>query len=334
MRQLTILLLVSIFSSNGFVSAKELTLAVVPKFESVFFTQSKIGCEAAAKELPNVKCIYVSPGEADIRTQDKIVKKLIADGVDGIAIAVGQSKFLAGNSLKQAKQAGIPIVTYDSDFDAATLKKYPDLRSAYIGTNNFELGKALGEQLQINRPNGGALVIQSGRPDSPNLNLRIMGIRSALSGNRYDSPPGTLLTGENGWIEVRKPFFNFDQLPRAVKQLDTVLKGKRVQADAFVSVGGWLQNDEKIYRDLITPYKKSLTDNKISIVISDASATQLVLLGDKLTTANVGQSPYEMGRQAILTLYKIINNQPYQEFIYTPLNICTQQNYKTCTKKD
>ena len=71
-----------------------------------------------------------------------------------------------------------------------TLKPWPilldhyteNLRFAYIGTDNFELGKSLGEQLKKLRPNGGTLIMHSGRPDSPNLNLRLMGVRSALSG--------------------------------------------------------------------------------------------------------------------------------------------------------
>ena len=66
--------------------------------------------------------------------------------------------------------------------------------------------------------------------------------------------------------------------------------------------------------------------------MSDASPSQLVMLRDHLAHANVGQSPYEMGRQAILTLLKIVKKQRYEEVIHTPLNFCTPDNYDTCTK--
>ncbi|MCL9781775.1 substrate-binding domain-containing protein [Vibrio sp. S4M6] len=320
------------YSYSFLAHAKEYTFAVVPKFYGTFFDQSKYGCVDAAKQLPSVKCIYRGPEKANVRVQDKIVKQLISEGVDGIAIAVTQSAFLAENSVELAKKAGIPIVTYDADFDAETLKKYQDLRSSYIGTNNFELGKALGEQLKRLRPNGGTLIIQSGRPDSPNLNLRIMGVRSVLSGKTYQNPPGEMLKDDNGWTEVRKPFYNFDQLDRALKQMDSMLKGKRIIADSFVAVGGWPQNDEAAYRKMIEPYKDKVRTNEVAIVISDASASQLAMLKDHLASANIGQNPYEMGKQAIFTLLKIVQKEHYQKVIYTPLKVCTPDNYQTCSR--
>ncbi|EDQ02310.1 sugar-binding protein, putative [Shewanella benthica KT99] len=317
-----------LFSAN----AKDLRFAVVPKFYGVFFDQSGHGCKDVATQIKGVKCVYRGPEKASVRIQNQIIEQLIDEGIDGIAVAVTQSKFLAENSLKKAKQAGIPIITYDSDFNDFTLKKYKNLRLAYIGTNNFELGMALGEQLKKLRPNGGTLIIQTGRPDSPNLNLRIMGVRTALSGKRYATPPGQLLMNDHGWTEVREPFFNFDQLTRAVKQMESVMKGRPIQADSFIAVGGWSQNDEALYRKMIASYKGKLDRKEMVIVIADASPPQLAMLRDHLAHANVGQSPYEMGRQVILTLLKIVKKQKYEEIIYTPLNFCTPENYDTCTK--
>lgn len=200
--------------SSGY--GKDLKFAVVPKFYSVFFDQSKTGCIDAAAEIKGVECVYRGPESSSVRLQDEVINQLIDEGIDGIAVAVTQSKYLFENSLKRAKEAGIPIVTYDSDFDASINQDPKNFRSAYIGTDNFELGKSLGEQLKKLRPNGGTLIMQSGRPDSPNLNLRLMGVRSALSGKKYDIPLGKLLNNEQGWTEVREPLFNFDQLSQAV----------------------------------------------------------------------------------------------------------------------
>jgi len=317
-----------LFSAGG----EELKFAVVPKYHSVFFEQSKHGCKDAATEIKGVECIYRGPETASVRVQDQIISQLIDEGVDGIAVAVTQSKFLAENSIQKARNAGIPIVTYDSDFDAVTLKKYKKLRSTYIGTDNFEFGRALGEMLKKQRPDGGTLIIQTGRPDSPNLNLRIMGVRAALSGTQYKNPPGRILRNENGWTEVREPFNNFDQLSRAVKQMESVVEGRRSKADAFIAVGGWPQNDEALYREMIAPFKAKLERNEVIVVMSDASDQQLIMLRDHLAHVNVGQNPYEMGRQAILTLHSIVKNQDFDEFIHTPINLCTRENYNTCTQ--
>ncbi|RPA57578.1 sugar ABC transporter substrate-binding protein [Shewanella frigidimarina] len=314
------------------VYGKELKLAVVPKFHSVFFDQSKAGCIDAAAQIKGVECIYRGPDISNVRMQDQVINQLIDEGIDGIAVAVTQSKYLVKNSLKRANEAGIPIITYDSDFDASINEDPNNIRLAYIGTDNFELGKSLGEELKKLRPNGGTLIMQSGRPDSPNLNLRLMGVRSALSGKIYDTPPGELLNNDSGWTEVREPFFNFDQLPLSVNQMESVMKGKPVKADSFIAVGGWPQNDQARYRKMIAPYQAKINNNKIIIVITDTSSEQLTMLKDNLVHINIGQDPYEMGRQAILTLYKIVTEQKYDKIIYTPITFCTPENVNTCTK--
>lgn len=312
---------------------KELKFAVVPKFYSVFFDQSKNGCIDAAAQIEGVECIYRGPDISSVRLQDQVINQLIDEGVDGIAVAVTQSKYLVEHSLKRAKEAGIPIVTYDSDFDASINDDPKNFRLAYIGTDNFELGKSLGEELKKLRPNGGTLIMQSGRPDSPNLNLRLMGVRSALSGKKYDAPPGKLLNNDLGWTEVREPLFNFDQLSQAVKQMESVMKGKPVKADSFIAVGGWAQNNDALYREMIAPYRGKINDKEVIIVITDTSPEQLMMLKDNLAHINVGQNPYEMGRQAILTLHSIVTKQKYEEIIYTPVTFCTPKNFDSCDKR-
>lgn len=312
---------------------KELKFAVVPKFYSVFFDQSKNGCIDAAAQIDGVECIYRGPDISSVRLQDQVINQLIDEGVDGIAVAVTQSKYLVEHSLKRAKEAGIPIVTYDSDFDASINDDPKNFRLAYIGTDNFELGKSLGEELKKLRPNGGTLIMQSGRPDSPNLNLRLMGVRSALSGKKYDAPPGKLLNNDLGWTEVREPLFNFDQLSQAVKQMESVMKGKPVKADSFIAVGGWAQNNDALYREMIAPYRGKINDKEVIIVITDTSPEQLMMLKDNLAHINVGQNPYEMGRQAILTLHSIVTKQKYEEIIYTPVTFCTPKNFDSCDKR-
>lgn len=158
-----------------------------------------------------------------------------------------------------------------------------------------------------------------------------MGIRSALSGKTYKESPGEMLDGDFGWTELRTPIPNFDNIQRSVKQLESVLKANPNRIDAFVAVGGWPQNNEAKYREMIEPFKDKLTRKEVVLVISDASQGQLMMLKDNLAHVNIGQRPYEMGKLAMYTLFKIINNQKHEKIIHTPLTYCTPQNYDTCT---
>lgn len=322
-----------LLGTSNLVAAKDLRFAVISKEENnPFFLASRDGCLAAAQELEGIQCVFRGPPNIDVRKQDRIIEQLIEEGVDGIAVAVSQSEFLASNSIHKAIKLGIPVITYDADFSKESLEAQPNLRTSYIGTNDFELGKALGEQLKSHLPNGGNIIIQSGRPDSPNLNLRVMGVRAALSGKTYTDSPGEQLTGENGWKEFSKPLYNFGQFDRAQRDLKNVLAShKRKNIAAVVAVGGWTQFLPS-YRTIVEPYQEAIANKEFIIITADTADEQLVYLKDNLAHGNIGQNPHEMGRQAILTLYKLVNKQPVSEVVHIPMTYCTPENFSTCTK--
>ena len=213
------------------------------------------------------------------------------------------------------------------------MKKYKKLRAAFIGTNNFEFGKLLGEQVKRLRPNGGKLCIQTGHQNSPNLNLRVMGVRSALSGKSYALPPGEKLKNINGWTEVQRcPLHHNDQGERSLKQMEIMLGKAPDEIDTFVSINFWAQAVPSDYRKMIQPFKKKIAQMEVVLIFGDTLEGQLELLKEHLSHVNIGQVPYEMGRQAIFTLHKIVKGEDYQEMNYTPLTHCTPENYNTCTK--
>jgi len=83
---------------------------------------------------------------------------------------------------------------------------------------------------------------------------------------------------------------------------------------------------------MISPLKKKLINNEISVIIADTVNSQLTRLNDILSHVNTGQFPFDMGYMAILTLYNIASHKAFQETTYTPLTYCTPENHSTCTK--
>ena len=315
----------------GEAMAKDWVFAVVPKkASSPFYMEAGKGCQDAANQLKTVKCVFRGAMKTnDARRQDNVILQLIEEGVDGIAVAVTQSKFLANHSIYQAVKKGIPVVTFDADFSS----EHQYLRKAYIGTNNLELGRALGETVKKLRPEGGSICIFTGRLDSPNLNLRIMGIRSVLSGINYDQPPGARLRGEHGWKEwSRCPLPHRGDFDRAITQLRLAFE-KPDQVNTLIGVGGGPQNAIKKYQRLMSVNKKYLDSKEFVVVFADTNSSQLKHLKAGMSHYNVGQNPYEMGRQAIVTLHKIVTNKAYEKTYFTPLTYCDTDNYQTCTAK-
>ena len=136
------------------------TFALVPKnMNNPFFDQARDGCKKAEAESNGAfECMYIGPGEhGGGDEQVQIVQDLVAKKVDGIAVAVANAAAMTV-ALQAAKDAGIPVLTWDSDM----LPENKDLRLAYIGTHNYEIGTNLATLAMKIKPKGGTVCIQSG----------------------------------------------------------------------------------------------------------------------------------------------------------------------------
>src|SRR5687767_2236041 len=167
-------------SAGAQAQAKKYTFALVPKnMNNPFFDQARDGCKKAEAESNGAfECMYIGPGEhGGGEEQVQIVQDLVAKKVDGIAVSPSNAAAMAV-ALQAAKEAGIPVLTWDSDM----LPENKDLRVAYVGTKNYDIGVNLAKIVQKLKPNGGTICIQSGGAAAANHNERMQGIRDTLSG--------------------------------------------------------------------------------------------------------------------------------------------------------
>lgn len=151
--------------------AQDITIAVVPKVAVPFFDDCNTGAQEAADRL-GVNYQWVVPQNTQGATQVKIMEDLIARNVNGIAISVNEPKSVEG-VIKQAMDAGIKVVTFDSDSANSG-------RSLYIGTINTEAGVTMGNSMAEALGGKGKVAIVTGQLGASNLNERIDGVKKAL----------------------------------------------------------------------------------------------------------------------------------------------------------
>lgn len=151
--------------------AQDITIAVVPKVAVPFFDDCNTGAQEAADRL-GVGYQWVVPQNTQGATQVKIMEDLIARNVSGIAISVNEPKSVEG-VIKQAMDAGIKVVTFDSDSANSG-------RSMYIGTINTEAGVTMGNSMAEALGGKGKVAIVTGQLGASNLNERIDGVKKAL----------------------------------------------------------------------------------------------------------------------------------------------------------
>jgi ribose transport system substrate-binding protein len=288
--------------------------------DDINFVRAAQGCAEEARKFGD-QCEHLGgTGAAQVRLQDQALREAIKRPVVGLAVSVIRSDYLAKGALAEAARQRIPVITFDSDLDAA----FQPLRRSYVGPDNRAFGRQLGAQAQIAHPGGGLVCLMSGEAHAPNLAQRLQGVREALSGNPA-WPPGARLHGEGGWREAERcPWLNGDDPQRALKQLKTALT--ELQVDAVISVGAWPLSNLDAYRQAMTALKHSHLDANKSVIIAVGTVTpeQQALLRDGLVHALVSIDFAEMGRAVYASLKKAVNGQPLAPFVYTNTLVYTR----------
>lgn len=136
-----------------------------------YWLDAQAGGEDAAAEL-GVTWEYTGPAEFDTPAQVNALEQLIPTEPAGIVVAALQPDSLVP-VIDRAVEAGIPVVTVDTD--APTSK-----RSTYLGTNNYQAGRTMGE-VMIDLLGGSGKVGVASVPGQFNLEERIRGIRDVFS---------------------------------------------------------------------------------------------------------------------------------------------------------
>ena len=293
----------------------EIVYAIIPKNSAEPFYQPVAkGCKDRAKEL-GVNCIYYGSSPANMRLQVNDILDLIDAGVDGISVAAVRKDYINSVIKKEIKEWAKAFISFDSPLNS-------DISMSYIGTNNYLLGKSLGEEIRKLKPNGGNYCIQTERHDSPNHNDRVHGIVDGLTNSGLDS---------SKWKVVpRCPQKTMGDFEVSLKQMEVVLKFYEV--DVFASTGGGPQFLPEQYREVIAPFKDKIESGELIFANIDTMPFQLEYLKEGISTVNVGQRPYDMGKMSIETLIKLSNGEKVPEIIYTGLTYCTKDTADTCTK--
>ena len=137
-----------------------------------YFDLSRNGCMDEATKLGNVNCIYTGPVKQEPAAEVQIVQDLDHPR-RGRDRDLGRRCRLGAARHASARQANIPVITFDADAPQSQ-------RQAYVGTDNLAMGKALAEQLIKAHPTPGTYAMISGGPAAENLDERVDGVREVL----------------------------------------------------------------------------------------------------------------------------------------------------------
>jgi ribose transport system substrate-binding protein len=304
---------------------KKQLVIVVKGLDNPFFEAIHQGCLKWNKENASseYECFYTGPAStSDEAGEAQIVGDMLSKSTTA-AIAISPSNApLIAQTIRSANPT-IPVMTVDADLT----KEDAALRKTYLGTDNYLMGKKIGEYIKKAKPNGGKICTIEGNPAADNILRRAQGMRDALAGKEGLAA----LAGEGGWTEVSGcPVFTNDDGAKGVQAMTDILAANP-DLDAFGIMGGWpLFGAPQPYRDLFRPLADKIAKNEFAIGAADTIGDEVAIAKEGLVTALVGQRPFEMGYKAPSVMIDLIEGKKVDDPVFTGLDECTKETADSC----
>ncbi len=250
-------------------------IAVIPKATShIFWLSVQKGAFDAGKEF-GVEILWNGPPtETDYARQMQILDSMVAQRVDGIAIAAAERKALV-SGVDRAVAAGIPITVFDSGLDSQNYL-------SYVATDNVEAGRigarTLGEMLS----GKGKVAIVMHAPGSASTMDREKGFTEVVE---REFPGMKIVASQFGMSDRAKSRAAAENILTAHPDLNGMFASSEPS-----SVGAALALKGRGLAD------------KVSLVAFDSSDSMIDDLRTGAIDAMVVQDPHRMGFEAVKTL--------------------------------
>ena len=282
-----------------------LKLAFITNNSSEFWKIAAKGLEKANKELGiTVDLKMPDPGKPE--QQRKIIEDLISQGYHGFAISLISPADQARDIDKAT--AKLNVITHDSDGPQSK-------RLVYIGTNNFEAGKVLGENLKKILPDGGKVAAFVGTLAADNAKQRLDGIKAALAGSK---------------VEVVVAKEDNKDMTKARTNVEDVINAS---PDVVAFVGLWSYNTPSI----VAAVKASGKGDKLKVAGFDEEDGTLQGISDGVVSFTVVQKPFEFGYRSAMLLHELCTKGaaalPKDPIIDTGVEVVTKDNVEAFKAK-
>jgi ribose transport system substrate-binding protein len=307
-KPLLIIIFISVlFGCSKKAEENKLVFAFVPKLlDNPVFQLAWQGAQGAAKDLGSgrIDVERFAPVKSDAVEQAGIIESLIERKVDGIAISVNDADALK-ESIDKAIDAGIPVVTFDSDSPRSK-------RLAYYGTANKPSGRLMAEYLVKRMGTKGSIGILMGTPGAPNLEERKEGILEYLK----DYPE----------ITVAATIYCDDDVNKGVSLMEATMEA-HPDLTGWVLPGAWA---------LFTPPPGPFASKKagqMTVISIDALPEELDYVRQGYVQVLLGQKLWGWGYESVRMLKELKEGKTPQGVIDSGVDIVTKDNVEEYAQK-
>jgi ribose transport system substrate-binding protein len=259
-------------------------VAFVTNNPESFWTIAEAGAIKSA-EKENVELLFRRPDKGDPAVQRTAIDGAVNQGAKAVAVSVIDPKNQADYIDKVAEK--VPFLCVDND--APQTK-----RLCYIGTDNYEGGKAVGRLVKEALPDGGKIAVFVGDLAPLNARQRLQGVIDELAGSKIEK----VKDGETyGKYKLFRTYTDQPEGAQKAKQnAVAALESEDLRDEPNVClIGLWAYNPPKIL-SAVTDKKKL---GKVKIVGFDEDPETLQGIADGNILGTVVQNPYQFGFQSV-----------------------------------
>ena len=277
-----VLYLPFLYSAAG-LAAKTISLGLL-NGGSNFFLPIRDGFEYQCKLL-GVECHVVVAGDGECQEmRQNLIQELLSLKVDGIAMKPCGPSSTMEPVIDIATNAGVPVVTFDSDVENST-------RVAYVGTDNRFMGRTMARLVRQLRPEGGTYGFVRRKEE------RVQGFIEEIS--KYNG-----LKDRAHWYKVPSPNF----VSTGDEKEDVMLEMQNI-ANLNVTVIVTTTQSPMRHPNW-TDFVDKNRHRGITLIGVDGADYQLDYLNRRYVDGLVGQLPYEIGSESFQVLYDILTKGP------------------------
>jgi len=288
---------------------KPVRLAFVTNNASEFWKIAAAGVNKYQKEAKIQVDVKMPADGKTPAEQNTIIETLTSQGYDAIAVSVIAPDDQIDVINKAAAKTN--LITFDSDSPKSN-------RLLYIGTNNYEAGKALGQEIVKLLPDGGQMAVFVGTLSADNAAQRLKGIEDAIKDKKIEI------------VEKRED--NTDH-GKARSNVEDILNAR---SDLDLVCGLWSYNGPAIAAALEASGKKG----KVLAAVFDEEADTLKGIANGTIACTVVQKPFEFGYQSSKWMHELATKGeeakkaiPANKVIDTGVEVITKSNVAEFEKK-
>jgi ribose transport system substrate-binding protein len=315
-------------STESAKTSDAINLAFIPKTSNnLVFKMGNDGAQFGGRDLTHsrkreVNVEYLASPTLDPGLQQDLIRQAITSNKDGILVSCIDDSITA--PIDEAVDAGIPVITYDSDC--------PDSKRAGFYSMQSEASGARGADLMVSAMGAGAksIAILTGRAGADNLERRVAGFTNRLSAAYPDVTVVTTVhcmeTAETCGTAVE------DEIISAYPELDGLL---------VVGLWGLLgacscseSGTSCLCEDNQMPKWKAAAKGKLKTVAYDSLPFEITLMEQGYVSALLGQKYFGWGYDTVSLMYEhLTEDREVSAFIDSGFDVVCPNNSAEMTAK-